>query len=149
MFKKLTALVLVLVMVVGLFPSAQAAPKATVDPGDVTIEGTNGFGSLLSQKINENQSVEAPGEYPDGYSVSNLEIEDGVATVTYDSMEEATLVVALYTEDGMQMLTSATTTVGPDDTEATVVFEGEIPQYFQASAYLLDSYDLSPPVCGL
>lgn len=69
---------------------------------------------------------------------------DNVATVTYDTMEEATLVVALYTEDGMQLLTSAKATVTPENTEASVTFEDEIPEYFMASAYLMDSYDLSP-----
>ncbi len=146
MLKKLTALLLVLVLVIGLVPAASAAQKTTVDSSNVSIEGTNGFGSLLSQEISESQTeaAAAAADYPGGYTVTDLEIVDGVATVTYDSMEEATLVVALYTEDGMRMVTSAQATVTPDETTAAVIFEGDMPEYFLASAYLLDSYDLSP-----
>lgn len=148
--KRSISLLLVLGILLGvLAPAAHATPveeTATVDTGDVTIEGTNGFGSLLAQEVTENQQeTEIKNEnYPGGYSVTDLEIADGVATVTYDSVEDATLVVALHTEDGMQLLTSATLTVTPDATEATVTFEGEMPEYFMASAYLLDQYDYSP-----
>ena len=149
-FKRTISLLLVLGILLGIVaPSAQAAPAedaASVNTDTVTVEGTNGFGSLLSQEITESQEeAEAEAaEYSGGYTVTDLVIEDGVATVTYDSMEEATLVVALYTEDGMQLLTSAKATVTPDATEATVTFEGEMPEYFMASAYLLDGYDFSP-----
>ena len=63
-------------------------------------------------------------------------------------MEEALLVVALYSEDDMQMLTSATKNVTPDITEASVTFVGNIPEYFFVSAYLVDIYDYSP-LCAL
>ena len=149
-FKRCISLLLVLGIILGvLVPAAQAAPveeTASVDTDNVTIEGTNGFGNLLSQEITENQaeSKAEEADYPGGYTVTNLEIEGNTATVTYDTMEEATLVVALYTEDGMQMLTSTTATVSPDATEAELIFEGNMPEYFMASAYLLDSYDFSP-----
>ena len=149
-FKRCISLLLVLgILLSVLAPAAQAAPAeetATVDTDAMTIKGTNGFGNLLRQEITESQEeAEAAGaEYPGGYTVTDLVIEGTTATVTYDTMEEATLVVALYTEDGMQMLTSATATVAPDATEAELTFEGEMPEYFLASAYLLDSYDLSP-----
>ena len=148
--KRCISLLLVLGILLGILaPAAQAAPveeHATVDTSDVNIVGTNGFGNLLAQEVAENQQeTEMENEdYPGGYSVTDLEIVDNVATVTYDSMEEATLVVALHTEDGMQLLTSATATVTPDATVAAVTFEGEMPEYFMASAYLLDQYDYSP-----
>ena len=148
--KRCISLLLVLGILLGILaPAAQAAPveeHATVDTSDVNIEGTNGFGNLLAQEVAENQQeTEMENEdYPGGYSVTDLEIVDNVATVTYDSMEEAILVVALHTEDGMQLLTSATATATPDATVAAVTFEGEMPEYFMASAYLLDQYDYSP-----
>ena len=150
MLKRTLAILLALVMVVSMVPvrsfaaEPQAAPE--VDTGSVTIEGTNGFGNLLSEAIEEEQqaTAEAESEYKAGYTVTNLEIEGNVATVTYDTMEAAILIVALYTEDGMQMLASAKTTVTADATEATVTFEGTMPEYFLASAYLVDTYDLSP-----
>lgn len=149
-FKRCISLLMAMLILVGVFaPAAQAAPAeetATVNTDGVTVEGTNGFGNLLSQGISQSQAEaeEEAADFSGGYSVTDLEIENGVATVTYDSMEEATLVVALYTEDGMRMVNSAKATVTPDATEVTVTFEGEMPEYFLASAYIVDGYDLSP-----
>ena len=148
MFKKITALILVFVLVVGVVPSAKAAPETIVDTGDVAIEGTNGFGDLLAQEITENQqeSETESKDYIGGYSITDLAIVNNVATVTYDSLEEAILVVALHTEDGMQLITSATVTVTSDATEAVVTFESEMPEYFLASAYLMDRMTIRPSV---
>ena len=149
-FKRCISLLMAMLILVGVFaPAAQAAPAeetATVNADGVTVEGTNGFGNLLSQEITESQeeAEAAEEEYPGGYTVTALVIEGNTATVTYDTMEAAALVVALYTEDGMQMLTSTTATVTPDATEAELTFEGDMPEYFLASAFLLDSYDFSP-----
>ena len=148
--KRTIALVLTLVMAFSVLPEGafaaeiQSAPE--LDTGNVTIEGTNGFGHLLGAEISKEQSAaaEAVSEFGMGYTVTDLEITGNTATVTYDAMEEAVLIVALYSEDGMQMLASGKTTVTPDATEATVTIEGTMPQYFLASAYLVDSYDFTP-----
>lgn len=149
--KQLMAWFLVLALMIGAMPTSVLAAEdpavdnsvASVDNGNLTIEGSNGFGNLLSEEITEQQEAASEGASC-GYTVTALEIEGNVATVTYDSLEEATLVVALYTEDGLQMLLSGTTTVLPEEITATVTLEGDMPQYFLASAYLLDSYDMSP-----
>lgn len=56
--KRWISLLLVLGILLGVLPpAAQAVPveeTASVNTGDVTIQGTNGFGALLSQEINEN-----------------------------------------------------------------------------------------------
>ena len=149
-FKRCISLLLVLGILLGvLAPAAQAAPvedMATVDAGAMTIEGTNGFGTLLSQEIQESQeeSASAEEDYEAGYSVIDLTFDGSTATVEYSSLEEARLVVAVYSEDGLQMLASGETTVSPDADMATVTIEGDMPEYFLASAYLMDTYDLSP-----
>ena len=146
MMKRGIALLMTLVMLVGMLPvfaQAQEEPTTAVNNGDLTVEGTNGFGNLLAEDLaQEQETMEA--QQATGYTLTNLEITDNTATVTYDSMEEAVVVVAIYSEDGMQLITSGSTTVSPDETQATVTIEEEFPEYFLASAYLLDSYDLSP-----
>lgn len=143
-FKRIISLILVTTLLFGMMPvSGSAAEVPEVDTGDVTIAGTNGFGNLLSEAISEEQE-QTESEHNGGYTVTDLEIVDNVATVTYDTMEEAILIVALYSEDGMQMLSSAKATVTPEATEATITFDGTMPEYFLASAYLVDVYDLSP-----
>ena len=145
--KRIISILLTLCLLLGNFaPAAYAAETesdAAVETGSITVEGTNGFGSLLSAEITEAQEETSEG-YEGGYSVTDLVIEGSTATVTYGSLGDAYLVVALYTEDGMQMLTSANTPVTENSTEATVTFSGEMPEYFLAAAYLVDTYDFSP-----
>ena len=148
--KRFVAMFMLLAIVFTMVPvqafATQDGTQSSMDMGDVSIQGTNGFGTLLSQEIDQSQAeadAEAE-EYEPGYSVTDLVIEDRTAFVTYASMEDAMLVVALYTEDGMQMLTSATTQVTAEDTEAVLEFGDDMPEYFEASAYLLDTYDYSP-----
>ena len=145
--RRIISMLLALVMVFTAIPWVAMAEEThndtTVDTGEVTVEGTNGFGRLLSADIQEYQEDTAE-EYQGGYTVTDLVIEGNTATVTYDALGEANLVVALYTEDGIQLLTSANTAVTADATEATVTFAGEMPEYFLASAYLVDTYDFSP-----
>ena len=143
-------MLLVAVLLVNLVPvNVYATPDATediVDNNDVTIEGINGFGNLLSEDLQQYRSRSAAVEsaYAEGYTVTDLVIELNSATVTYESMEEVLLIVALYTEDGRQLLQSAETLVQPEESMVALTFEGEMPQYFYATAYMVDVYDLSP-----
>ena len=147
--KKLIAIfmsfVILATTVLAAVPVGAEDSGASVDTGsnNLTVEGTNGFGDLLSEDILESQE-EAEEKYEEGYTVTDLVIEGNTATVTYDSLERANLVVALYTEDMVQMICSANTVVDPESTTATVTFEGEMPRYFMAAAYLVDIYDMSP-----
>ena len=146
-FKRILALCLTVVLLLGNFAPAVYAQEtqgdASVQTDDITIEGTNGFGNLLSAEIVEAREEQAE-SYEGGYTVTDLVIEGNTATVTYDALGEANLIVALYSEDGIQLLTSANALVSAEETEATVTFAGEMPEYFLASAYLVDTYDFSP-----
>ena len=141
--KRVLSFLLVLCMVVAMLPVGASAQEARTDlvNNGMTVEGTNSFGTLLSNEIMESQEVS---DYQAGYSVTELSISGSTATVTYDALEEATLVVAVYTEDGLQLLASGRATVSPDETEATVTIDGTMPEYFYATAYLLDTHDYVP-----
>ena len=147
----LMALVLVFTMLPIQAMATEPEPETSVDTGDLTVESSNGFGALLSQEIQESQEEisSANDDYEAGYAVTNLTFDGATATVEYSSLEEAFLVVAVYSEDGMQMLASGDTVVDPDEFVTTVTIEGDMPEYFLASAYLMDTYDLSPPVRGI
>lgn len=145
-FKRVMAILLSLVMLIGSVPGATFAEETestAVDNGELTVEGTNGVGALLSDEISAYQEAEAE-EDTSGYNVIGLTIENGVATAEFRTLETATLIVALYTEDGLQMLLSGSAEVQPEDTTVQIPLEGEIPSYFMASAYLVDNYDYSP-----
>lgn len=70
--------------------------------------------------------------------------EKGMDMFAYGSTLEDAVVVALHTEDGFQLLASGTAQVSKEEMEAVVTIEGDLPDYFMASAYLMDSFDLSP-----
>ena len=145
--KRIFCLLLVLCLLAGNLAPAAAAqelqPDTTVESGTATVEGTGGLGTFLSAQITQVQEkTSAISET--GFTVTDLVIEGSTATVTCDAPEDANLIVALYSEDGMQLLTSANTTVTAGQTQAQVTFAGEMPEYFLASAYLVDTYDFSP-----
>lgn len=147
MKKRIFSIFMVIVMMTGMLPVTAFATnvhnETELDTGDITVSGTNGFGTLLSKEISSNQTI-SQDEYEAGYSVAGLTMDGNRAIVEYHSMETAVLMVALYSEDWMQLLASAHITVSPNEDIAYVDFGGEIPEYFQASAYLMDTYDLSP-----
>ena len=149
--KALAGILAVLTVLAGIpltspINAQDTAAESAVSETDYTVDSTNSFGTLVAQEITESESTEeqVSENYEEGYTLTELVIEENVATITYDSLEAANIVVALYTEDGLQMLNSATVQADPEYTEATVTFEGEMPEYFMAEAFLLDTYDMSP-----
>ena len=144
LMKKVTSIFLVFILFINMMPIVQAEkPETVTETGPVTLTGTNGFGSLLTEDI-ESEKNEAGGEYLGGYSIVGMTITNAIATVEYSTLEEAIMIVALYSEKGQQMLLSAKTTVDPDESTVDVALVGEMPEYFLASAYLVDTYDYSP-----
>ena len=150
MKRRVLSLLLAFVVLVSIFPTAGYATNegstAEVDTGDVSFEGTNGFGALLSAELAKNQmgSTQEQTENKTGYTVTGLKIDGNMANVEYYSMETAVLMVAIYSEDWMQLLASGQVVIDPEENQAVVAIEGEMPEYFQAAAYLMDTYDMSP-----
>ena len=146
--KRIISMILALAMVLTMLPATVlAAEQPNVSAGNDTpvLQGSNGFGDLLVEDINKRQ--EAKSDEPaseNGYSVSELLIDGNTATVNYTAAEPANLVVAIYTDDGMKLISSGNTLVDPEKTETTVTIAGTMPEYFLAAAYLVNTYDMSP-----
>ena len=137
MFKRILSTLLVLVTLLSFLPPKAAAQEnAPQVAGDVTVEGTNSFGTLLANTVQndpQTQSETQPNR------ICDLQFNGSLATVEYTSVQAARLVVAVYTEDGSKMLGSGTREVSPEDTLADVEIEiGTMPKYYSAAAYLLD-----------
>ena len=145
LFKRLTACVLALVLCLGMLPTqtnAQENSDMDVSMGDdIHFRGTNGFGNLLGAEFQQAQeSEEASGDC----GISDLTFDGQTATVEYFTNVDAVLTVAVYTEDHLTMVASATVEVTPDNDVAEVTFQDTLPEYFTASAFLMDGYDFSP-----
>lgn len=81
------------------------------------VEGTNSFGSLLANTL----AGEAEGRSCDeGYNIFSIDIQGKVAQVSFETMEDASLVVGIYDESGIEMLASGTIAVTHDQKEASV-----------------------------
>ena len=137
MTKRVISLLLIFVMITGMVPVFARAEntQTAVDNLDLTVGGTNSFGNLVSQGMSQAMNTVETGNSQAGYSVTDLEIAGSTAIVTYESLEEAVLVVAIYTEDGSRLLTSATQTVSADATEARVALPQITEPYFLAEAF--------------
>ncbi len=107
---------------------------------NMSVVGTDSFGEMLSQAL----SQETEQEENQSCHISDITVEGNAASVSLETDREATLVVGIYTEDGMEMTASGITQVTPDTETVTVdIAAEEMPQYFLVRAFLLDS-DYSP-----
>lgn len=143
MFKRVLSMVLVLVTLVSVLPPRVEAED--VQPrveNSVTMEGTNSFGNLLANTMNESPEAQTEGE---DNRVCDLVIEGTTATVEYTTTKNAKVVVAVYTEDGTKMLGSGTAEVTPEETAVVVEIQiSPMPKYYSAGAYLLDAKTNDP-----
>lgn len=149
--KRFCSLFIVVCLLLSLIPAQSASAETaavSADTGETTLEGTDSLGTLLTRQLQQKQADDAQSqaEYSDEYCVLDLTFQDQTATVEYSTAEMAVLVVAIYTEDGLQLITSGKTVADPEQNTATVTIDA-LPDYFGASAFLLDVYD-STPLCA-
>ena len=121
----------------------ESTDGVSMDNGEVSVEGTNSFGNMLtdtlSEKIDEQQEN-------NGYNVFSVEMTDTkTAQVKFETLQDCTLLVGIYDENGEKMLASGSTEVTAGEKNATVEIEtDEMPQYFYVRAFLVDTECLRP-----
>lgn len=107
---------------------------------DMVLEGTNGFGRLFAEEYQMEQEREE-----ELYAVTDIKIEDNLANVSYNTLEDASILVALYDETDHSLLASGKGEVSVEENEAEIVIETDVmPQYFLVEAYLLDTETMRP-----
>ena len=123
---------------------AQSQPVLQ-DNSDMSIEGSDSVGMLLSDAFSEAEEKSSKMEEQGAY-VSDLVISGNQAVATYYTEKDADVVVAIYDEETKQMLASGKASVpkGEETQTVTVPIEGNMPQYFNASAFILDSKSHEP-----
>ena len=121
----------------------ESTDGVSMDNGEVSVEGTNSFGNMLtdtlSEKIDEQQEN-------NGCNVFSVEMTDTkTAQVKFETLQDCTLLVGIYDENGEKMLASGSTEVTAGEKNATVEIEtDEMPQYFYVRAFLVDTECLRP-----
>ena len=138
MKKRILSLVLALVLVVGCLP--MGAKAEGTDPSlDIQYSGGTSFGIMLADALKENQEKEEV----DGSNITNITILGNAATVELETDKDCTLVVALYNDEGTDMLVSNSVEIVEGATEATVKLSST-PTHFLAKAFLLDTETMYP-----
>ncbi len=120
--------------------------KITANNGDVSIEGTNSFGNLLTSALTEKIDQQ---EENNGCNIFSVEmVENSMAAVSFETLQDCMLVVGIYDEAGEVLLASGSLEVYAGETDTYVDIETEnMPEYFYVKAFLIDS-DCFRPLCN-
>ncbi len=109
---------------------------------ELTVRGTGSFGSMFAQEFS---GVAAEQAENNGCNVFSIDMSGNQASVSFETTQDATLVVAVYDENGNQMLASGKKNVTNTETETTVTINsGTIPQYYLVRGYLIETETLRP-----
>lgn len=143
--KKVVSLLLALIVTVtgvSVPLSVNAEEPAAQTQTEISAKGTNAFGNLLADAMDEKLSEQTTNN---GYNVFAVEMEDNLAVVSLETLEDCTLVVGVYDEAGEQMLASGHLDVMKGETDAVVEIEtDEMPDYYYLRAFLVDSVNFQP-----
>ncbi len=126
------------------YSAVEKAPAAenTSLASDVSVEGTNSFGEMIAEALTEQQTEQ---QENNGFNIFSIDIENNVAAVELEALEDCSLVVAVYDDAGTALLSTKSMDVPEGDTTVSLTFEeGELPQYFYLRGFLADPATLRP-----
>ena len=120
-------------------PVQNDQPEVSADNMQIEADGTDSAGEMIASVITEKQEQTGAQQQSDSY-VTDLGLQGTTATVEYGTNKKADIVVAIYEEGKTQMIASGKTSIEAGSGTATVnISTGTMPQYFVASAFLLDA----------
>ncbi len=133
--QRITSIFLALLLLVSSVPFAFAQTEMPVaDNSDISLQSSNALGRVLASALNEESEDDGT------VAITGLSVNEKTATVSLKTDKEATAVVAIYDESGLQMLASGKQAVAANDEEAVVTIETDtMPEYYTAKAFLLDA----------
>ena len=118
MKRRIISALLLIVMLISLVPAQAFAAETTtadVTGTEMTVGGDSSFGSLLGNTVSEEQEKQSSGEEFE-CRITDLTVEGTQAVVEYSINTPATVVVAIYSDDGFTMLGSGKASASPDST---------------------------------
>ena len=146
MKRRIISALLLIVMLISLVPAQAFAEETTADVSntEMTVGGDSSFGGLLGNTVSEEQKKQSgSGEFE--CRITELTVEGTTAVVEYSVNTPATVVVAIYSDDGFTMLGSGTASAAADNTWVAVDIEiSKMPKFFTAGAFMLDPETNNP-----
>ena len=148
-FKKIIAGLLTLSITLGSVSQINAetdvgtseAAGMSLSEENMQISGANSFGNMVAQEL---AAVSSEQEANNGCNVFSVDVSGNTASVSFETLQNSGLVVAIYDNEGTQMITSGYKEVTAEETETEVEISGDIPQYFYICAYLVNPDTLRP-----
>ncbi len=152
--KKVISAVLTLCIVCSVFSVTAFAESESAVGGqgvqtnigdDMNIRGTNSFGSMVTSELEQESDKQ---EENNGFNIFSVEVTGKTATAEFETLQDSTLVVAIYDESGVEMLASGKAEVKKEDKTAEVTIDIEtMPKYFYLRAFLVDE-EVYRPLCS-
>ena len=111
---------------------------------NLSVSGTNSLGTMLANEIAD-KNEEA--EDNNGYNVFSVAVSGNNAVVSFETVTDATLLVAIYNESCDTLIATGTTEVTNGEIEKNVILDtNDMPQYFYVKGYLIDT-TTNKPLC--
>ena len=130
--------------------SVNTSTNMNTTASEFELSGKNSLGNILADELKGATEETAESLENESYGIFDLSMSGNIASVTYYAKIGATLVVALYNEEGTQLLASGTHEIITTDdavenltTEITI--EGYIPEYYLVKTFILDENQM--PLC--
>ena len=128
-------------MLVGVVTAAPvtataAIEKKPVSAGAVEVKSDSTVGAILGSAMQTNEKSQETSQ-----CITDVTVEGNAATVTLMHTRKCNLIVGIYDETTDQLLqTSQRREICPyEETEVTVTFADDLPQYFYLRAFILDN----------
>ena len=123
--------------------SVATADSGIVQDAEISSAGSDSVGTMLAKEARQQQQKQAA-----QVSISGLTFEGNRAKVEFSTDTDAELVVAVYDEQQVKMIASGKRMISASRKKVTVrVDTAEMPEYFVATAYLLDK-ETHNPLCS-
>ena len=152
LFSKFLAITLVITLIFSVFSVSAGAVSADEKSNsqnanvqdNLSVSGTNSLGTMLANEIaDKNEETEDN----NGYNVFSVAVSGNNAVVSFETITDATLLVAIYNESCDTLIATGTTEVTNDETEKNVTLDtNDMPQYFYVKGYLIDT-TTNKPLC--
>ena len=152
LFSKFFAITLAITLIFSVFSVSAGAVSADEKSNsqnanvqdNLSVSGTNSLGTMLANEIaDKNEETEDN----NGYNVFSVTVSGNNAVVSFETITDATLLVAIYNESCDTLIATGTTEVTNGETEKNVILDtNDMPQYFYVKGYLIDT-STNKPLC--
>lgn len=151
--KKVMSIVLVVSMILGSLYTFEIEKKEVYasdniednvyTDNSITFSADNSAGELIADKLSESTEKQDN----NGYNILAVTVKGTSAEVELESIDDAQIIVGIYSEDGQEMQGMGTADIKQSDRKVVININIDtMPQYFLVRAFLID--ETMSPLCS-